>query len=819
MRGRRHLGFVAAAATLLAAAPMSAIFERWTWLLDSAIAVALIAGVATLTRSLRAPVWAQVLSMLGALLLGLTWIFPGGGELLGVVPTPDTIAHFGALLNGSATDMRTYGVKVPDTDPLLFVVVLGVGAVAIVVDLLTVGLRRPALAGLPMLAIYSVPVAVYVDNVPAMPFVVGAIGFLWLLAADNVNRVRHFGRRFTGDGRDVDIWEPSPLAAAGRRLAVVGVVIAVLLPLAAPQMTDGLLNRFNNSGTGIGEGNGRGGPGGGVQLFSALRGQLNQTAVTDYVKVTTNEPEPFYLRFATADRVRSAGFDPRPSTGSPLNQLPDPRVGAAPGISFNTYRAQVEVTNFNMQMLPIYANPVGFSNLDGNWLYDKSAQVVFSNRRLSKGKKYSFDYVRATYTQKVLEGIKPLAGNDPIRANFTEVPQVPEVEQLVGELTRGKTTQYAKVRAIYDYFSRDNGFTYSLSTEGGTSGEDIVNFLDNKVGFCQQYASAMAWLVRAAGIPSRVAFGFTVGGSERENSYTLTNLNMHAWTEIYFAGAGWVPFDATPAANVTGSTRTDWAPDTDAPDPVAPAAAPSAAPGANATAGPDAADRPERGFDDPNLAGGGTLSTDTTTWPWWTASGVLALLLLLAGPAMRRSALRRRRQLRTEAATNAVAAEGDPPPGVVRVVVTGGEADRARADAHAAWDELLDTMVDFRVQVDRTETPRATAERLITQDLGETGSEAARLLGRAEERARYARTPLAGGELNPALRTVRQSLAARADRRTRLMATVLPPSVLLQWRLAVMDGSERFVAATGRFRDGLLRWSPRRLLANRTAAR
>ena len=47
----------------------------------------------------------------------------------------------------------------------------------------------------------------------------------------------------------------------------------------------------------------------------------------------------------------------------------------------------------------------------------------------------------------------------------------------------------------------------------------------------------------------------------------------------------------------------------------------------------------------------------------------------------------------------------------------GADADRARADAHAAWDELLDTLVDFRVRVDPTETPRATADRLVRDAL------------------------------------------------------------------------------------------------------
>ncbi|GAB3862019.1 hypothetical protein GCM10029963_67500 [Micromonospora andamanensis] len=55
------------------------------------------------------------------------------------------------------------------------------------------------------------------------------------------------------------------------------------------------------------------------------------------------------------------------------------------------------------------------------------------------------------------------------------------------------------MRAIYDYFSEDNGFSYRLSTEQGTSGQAILDFLENKVGYCQQYAAALAWMVRDAG--------------------------------------------------------------------------------------------------------------------------------------------------------------------------------------------------------------------------------------------------------------------------------------------------------------------------------
>ncbi|MEU8261299.1 DUF3488 and transglutaminase-like domain-containing protein [Micromonospora sp. NPDC048999] len=820
MTAHRNLGFVAAAATLLAAAPLSAIFDRWTWLIEAAIAVAAVAAAAAVSRLARAPLWGQVLAMLAGLTLGLTWLFPGGAELLALLPTPSTFLHFGELLGASMQDMRTYGVKVPDVDSLLFLAVLGVGAVAVLVDVLSVGLRRPALAGLPMLAIYSVPVAVYVDSVPATGFVVGACGYLWLLVTDNVDRVRRFGRRFTGEGRDVDVWEASPLAATGRRLAVVGVALAVALPLAVPGMTGGLLNPAGN---GMGDGTGRSGQGGNpgrVDLFAALSGQLNQNTVTEFARVTTNEPAPFYLRFGVADELRPDGLRDRAPSGRPANRnLPDPSERAGHGIERHRYRATVEVKNLNMPLLPVYAEPVKTDNLNGNWLYDPNLQIVFSNRENSRGKRYTFDYVRSTYTPALLRGAPSLPADDPVLRAQTVTPSVRAVDQLVERLVKGKQSDYDKVRAIYDYFSAENGFRYSLSTRPGTSGDDMTDFLANKVGYCQQYAAAMAWLVRAAGIPARVAFGFTNGNKTGGGTYVLTNKNLHAWTEVYFGGIGWVPFDATPAASVPGSVRSAWAPDTDAPEDTAPSPGSTTAPGeVDPSAGPNRPDRLDKDADQGLSIGDGGPARRSPVWPWWVA-GLVALLALLAVPALRRSALRRRRRARAPAPAAVTLATVPGQRGEVRDVVVGVDADQARAHAHAAWDELLDTLVDFQVRVDRTETPRTTAERLAREAVGEDAGAVTgvRLLGRAEERARYARDPLTGEELHPGLRAVRGALAARADRRTRIMAALLPPSVLLRWRAAAAERSARLVVGGGRLRQRLLRWSPRRLLAGRPA--
>ena len=219
MNQRRHTTFVAAAATILASLPLMSVFDTWSWLVDAVLAVAVLLGVGLLVRSVRAPIWAPTLAMAVGFFLTLTWMFRSGHEFAGLIPTPSTLVHFNTLLLQAGTDMRDLGVPVQDRPGLLLLATLGVGGVALVVDFFAVVLRRPALAGLPMLAIYSVPVAVRQYSVNFVPFAAGAAGFLWLLVTDNIDKIRRFGRRFTGDGRDVDVWEPRrwPRPVAGWR--------------------------------------------------------------------------------------------------------------------------------------------------------------------------------------------------------------------------------------------------------------------------------------------------------------------------------------------------------------------------------------------------------------------------------------------------------------------------------------------------------------------------------------------------------------------------------------------------------------------------
>jgi transglutaminase-like putative cysteine protease len=806
MTQRRHLTLVSAGATVLAALPLASVFERWTWLVGALLVVGAMAGTAVLLRSVRAHGWAPAAGMIGALVVSLTWLFGDGRALLGIVPTLDTLGRFHHLLASAVVAIRESGVPVADEDGLLFLATLGVGAMLLAVDLAVVVGRRPAIAGIPMFAVYLVPVATHTGSVSFLAFVCTAAAFLWLLAADNVDRVRRFGRRFTGDGRDIDVWEPSPLAAAGRRLAVIGVATALILPIAVPGLGSGLLGRF---GIGIGDGPGAGGDGGDgpggsgeVNLFSYLHGALVRGETYDMVRVTTNDPNPFYLRLGVAEDVTGNGFVSRPwSRGQSLTDIPPPMQGT--GVEYRTHRAQVEIIQFNGHLLPVYQQLRATDRIDDAWRYDQRAGVVYATRANAKGRTYGFTYVRGEFTPEALRTARELPADHPLRRSYTAVPEVPVVAQTAQNLVKDKATQYDKVRAIHDFFSRRNGFSYSLATRVGSSGSAMADFITTgKQGYCEQFAAAMAWMVRAVDIPARVAFGWTRGNKRKDNTYTLTNSNLHAWVEVYFEGYGWVPFDPTPASGVAGSVPSGWAPDPNRSAP--PATAPgeddpgvtgSASGRASAPAGGEfAGDDPTSGGGAGDAGGAGGVAR----WPFALLGGVLAGLVLFLLPALRRAALRRRRW----------------PGGALAA----GQR-RARRDAHAAWHELLDTMVDHRMGIDPAESPRLTADRLISDLLLDSGpARGVRVLSRAEERARYARSPLTDVDLATPLRDVRWALRDGVSRRTRLVATLLPPSVLARWRAHLGARYAATVTAVGSRLGALGKAvSPRRLLASRTA--
>src|SRR5207244_7792488 len=101
-----------------------------------------------------------------------------------------------------------------------------------------------------------------------------------------------------------------------------------------------------------------------------------------------------------------------------------------------------------------------------------------------------------------------------------------------------------------------NGYTYD-EYPPPTPYPLATFLLLNRIGYCQQFAGAMALLLRMGGVPARVATGFTTGTYDSATkTWVVTDTDAHAWVEAWFPHYGWVSFDPTPAAAPARGGRT-----------------------------------------------------------------------------------------------------------------------------------------------------------------------------------------------------------------------------------------------------------------------
>jgi transglutaminase-like putative cysteine protease len=131
---------------------------------------------------------------------------------------------------------------------------------------------------------------------------------------------------------------------------------------------------------------------------------------------------------------------------------------------------------------------------------------------------------------------------------WTELPADldPRIEEIANDWTQGEDSDYDKVLAIQQHFHSE-GFTYSTDVDVADDADALLTFLtQTKTGFCQQYASAMAVLVRELGLPARIAVGYQAGTLQDDGTYLVQSKNAHAWVEVYFEGYGWLQFEPTP---------------------------------------------------------------------------------------------------------------------------------------------------------------------------------------------------------------------------------------------------------------------------------
>jgi hypothetical protein len=147
---------------------------------------------------------------------------------------------------------------------------------------------------------------------------------------------------------------------------------------------------------------------------------------------------------------------------------------------------------------------------------------------------------------------------------------------MAREATAGTTSAFDKAATLETYLR--NNFTYSTHVAGVPPDQDWVDYFlfESKQGYCDYFAAAMVVMLRADGVPARVASGFAPGDFDADAGASIVRENhAHSWVEAYFPLYGWITFE--PSAIRAIPLRLEEAPI------AAPGATPAAASGTDPT--------------------------------------------------------------------------------------------------------------------------------------------------------------------------------------------------------------------------------------------
>ncbi|MFF4254682.1 DUF3488 and DUF4129 domain-containing transglutaminase family protein [Streptomyces sp. NPDC001663] len=818
MSGRARLALCAWAATLMASCALLPLVSPATWILQVAFLLGVQTGVGAVTR--RVPLARPLTVAAQALvtLMLLTLVFARQQAFIGLVPGPEAFRHIADLLQQGGDDIARYAIPAPlESDGIRLMLIGGVMIIGLAVDTLAVTFRSAAPAGLPLLALYSVAAGLSDGGADWLWFLVAAAGYLLLLLAEGRERLSQWGRVF-GGGPRAPGGEPGAVAPirTGRRIGVVALGLALVVPAALPSMSGGLLDAAR---TGVGSGTGGGGTISAVNPLVSLRDSLNvdEDRQVLSLKTNSNDISNLYLRIVSLDDFDGNTWKPskRHIVAVP-NDFPTPN-GLGPDVKRAEIQTRISAADWYAQdWLPMPYPPSGV-DIEGKWRYEPVGMTLVGDHgQTTRGKTYLVKSLDVQPTAEQLANApEPPAS---LERDYTKVPDsVPAVvAQTARKVTKGAANPYEKAVKLQDYFALTGGFQYSTQVQVGTGPQAIAKFLKDKEGFCVHFSFAMAAMARTLGIPARVAVGFAPGTPQADGSVSVGLKDAHAWPELYFEGVGWTRFEPTPNRGVTPSYTQSDTPGNSLPDVVRP----------SQTAGSSSSTAPSASTscsvqDKKDQACAGALPLDTAKPgadgpPWyqiaaWTLLGLLvvALPLLPMLWRLRRRSVRlasaqhassgltlgkgeRRRRGAGETTTDDV--DVSAPPMSVQADARFA-AEVAAGYVLAVWRELTDTAWDYGIVPDDALTPRKAAARIVR--LGELDPATAQSVHRvagAVEQVLFAPEPQAVPGLAEEVRRMRAALRARVNWTTRVRAIVAPRSAIR----AVWDVMDRWTAFKAR---------------------
>lgn len=694
------------------------------------ILIVLVSGIGAVLRRLRlnSPM------VLGAQVLIVIVYLVGIGIALS-----DSGSWWGRLMElygGAIEHIQSQVAPLSPHPGVKVLLVTAVGVIALLVDVLVTAVDRPAWAIIPMLSLYLIPALGLTRDVSGWYLVILGAGYLGILFVESLTSAERWPRYLSGRRK-----RRGGLAVSAGRMAVLIAVPVLGLSL----LIGSVVPLPDQSGWGFTRPSGSDGP---LQLTDPtldLRRNLSRPDNQVVLTYTTDQPDGSYLRMASLPMFDSRGWQVVPMQLQTSPRLPPPPGLAHP--SGITRQTEIEVGDFRSEYLPL---PYAPSTIDapGDWAYDPISLVVLATgpdrvdalRNLS----YSVESMDIVPDGARLSAAGPGRPEDMEYTGALPPDLPPEIIDLTIEVTQDAESPVLKAAAI-QAFLRSSEFTYSLDPQPGTGYQALQNFLLNdRRGYCEQFAASMALMARIVGIPSRVSVGFLPGEQTGDGQWEVSLHDMHAWPELFFEGEGWVRFEPTPA--VQAGNPPPWTIEGEEPQPSA-TAEPTTEPGEETPqptqeASPTPSPEPSEAADPED-------ADESTVWPR-IGIGALALIVV-AGLAASPGLLRRKRR------TN-------------RLTLTGDSVTRVEA----AWDEVHDLVLDHGHSWPAG-TPRAIAAE-VGAGLNPEGKAAVKRLGRLVERARFGPSVHVEDDLSGLVTSIAHSMAQREEWDTRFIANWWPKS-------------------------------------------
>jgi transglutaminase-like putative cysteine protease len=483
---------------------------------------------------------ATMASLLG-LTLAIAWIVLPQTTWYGV-PSLRTLRALGRSLEFVGQQAREQVAPTTALPPLMLAAVTAVWTAAFSSHALAIRAGSPLLAVLPPIALVGFADTVLEDGARPVYAIVLLAAAIAVVFADGLRRVRQWGPVWSGSSKARRV---GPSVRGSRPVALTVIALAVLVPGLLPGFrSDPLVDLSSSSDSGS------------LDPFVSIHAQLTGDAPERKLfEVQTQEAH--YWRLYTLDHFDGESWTSTNPDGS-IGGLPvsvpgalegPPQAAAPPGSKTldQTYRILDDVSG--QKGIPMAQTPVAITSSSFDEVtWDPARETAFVDGDLGPGTEYT---VRSNVVVPSAQQVQDLQYLDrPDVGPWTQVPPEgldPRITKIAEDWTAGDTTDFEKVNDIIKHF-HDGVFTYSEDVEELPEGQDaIVDFLQNtKVGFCQQYAVSAAVLLRALGLPARVAVGYQDGTLQNDGSYMVTNKNAHAWVEVLFPVYGWLPFEPTP---------------------------------------------------------------------------------------------------------------------------------------------------------------------------------------------------------------------------------------------------------------------------------